>query len=131
MIFVDTNYFLRFLLNDVNQQHRKAKELFTQAALGKVKLFTSMVVFFEIYWVLSSFYGKKKREIVKILKDVLKMEFINWENIGFLKKAIIIFSRQNVELEDAYNVVYAKKNGAKKVKSFDKKFQRVFGMGLV
>jgi len=38
MTFVDTNYFLRFLLADVESQHQTAKELFRNAALGKVKL---------------------------------------------------------------------------------------------
>lgn len=35
MIFVDTNYFLRFLLKDNQAQYLQAKELFLSAAQGK------------------------------------------------------------------------------------------------
>ena len=35
MIFVDTNYFLAWLLEERDQQHRQAKELFQEAAAGK------------------------------------------------------------------------------------------------
>lgn len=126
MIFVDTNYFLRFLLKDVNQQHRQAKKLFTQAAIGKIRLFTSVIVFFEIYWVLASFYEKGKLEVVGILEDVLKMEFIDWENKEILDKAVKMFRRESLELEDVFNLVYARREKAIAVKSFDKKLEKVF-----
>ena len=48
MIFVDTNYFLRFLLADNEPQYSKVKRLFLQAARGIVKLATSVVVFLRL-----------------------------------------------------------------------------------
>ena len=62
MIFVDTNYFLRLLIGDNVKQHLEAKQLFRQGAAGKVRLFSSAVVWLEIYWVMSSFYGKNKKK---------------------------------------------------------------------
>lgn len=61
MIFVDTNYFLRFLLADQEEQHQTAKALFKKAAIGEVDLFTSLIVFFEVYWVLGEFLQERKR----------------------------------------------------------------------
>ena len=58
MVFVDTNYFLRFLLNDVSDQHASARQLFEDGARGVRQLCTSLVVMFEVYWVLSSFSVK-------------------------------------------------------------------------
>lgn len=56
MMFVDTNYFLRFLLEDNKAQAQKVKQLFETASRGEgEELTTSLVVFFEIYWVLTSF----------------------------------------------------------------------------
>lgn len=126
MIFVDTNYFLRFLLKDVSKQHQKAKRLFEEAALGKVKLFTSLIVFFEIYWVLSSFYGKKKKELISILQNILKMSFIQIEQRERLQKAVIIFKKENFDLEDAFNLVYAKNKKATVFQTFDRKLSRRF-----
>ena len=73
MIFVDTNYFLRFLIDDNFQQAEEAKKLFLDAARGNLELVTSTIVIFEIYWVFKSYYQKTKDEIIGILQKVLAM----------------------------------------------------------
>ena len=108
MVFVDTNYFLRFLLADVDAQHLKTKELFKKGLTREVELITSVIVFFEIYWVLSSFYGKKKEALVVILEDLLKMSFIKWEERQRLVKSVEIFRESGIDLEDSYNLVFSK-----------------------
>jgi len=126
MIFVDTNYFLRFLLKDIDKQHQEAKELFKDAALGEVKLFTSIIVFFEIYWVFSSFYKRNKTELTEILKNVLKMDFIKIKERKLLQKAVEIFEESTSDLEDSFNLAYARKKEALEFKTFDKKLVRKF-----
>lgn len=126
MIFVDTNYWLRWLIGDNVKQQMEAKQLFRLGAAGKVKLFSSLVVFFEIYWVMGSFYEKNKKEIIKILEDVLRLDFVKWENEKLLRQALEIFKETGLDLEDSYNLVYAKKLKAKKFKTFDAKLIREF-----
>lgn len=46
MIFVDTNYFLRFILKDNQVQYLKARQLFLDAAKGEIELISSTTVFF-------------------------------------------------------------------------------------
>lgn len=125
MIFVDTNYFLRFLLKDDKVQFLEAKQLFEKGALGEVQLFTSLIVFFEIYWVLSSFYKKKKSELIKVLNDVLTLGFIKFENGEVLVAAVQFFSKNKLDLEDSYNLAYAKELGAKSFKTFDQRLKGV------
>ncbi|MEK7513922.1 MAG: PIN domain-containing protein [Patescibacteria group bacterium] len=126
MIFVDTNYWLRLLIGDNVKQQAEAKQLFRQGAAGKVKLFSSLVVWFEIYWVMGSFYGKNKQEIIKILEDVLRLDFVKWENEKLLRLALEIFKETGLDLEDSYNLIYARKMKAKKFKTFDLKLIREF-----
>ena len=126
MIFVDTNYFLRFLLEDVNEQYEEAKILFKKGALSEVKLFTSIIVVFEVYWVLSSFYGKKKDELRGILSDLLGMRFIEYENFEYLSEAVRFMPKANDDLEDAYNLVYAKDKQAMEFMTFDVKLRKGF-----
>ncbi|MCG2692150.1 PIN domain-containing protein [Microgenomates group bacterium] len=126
MIFVDTNYFLRLLIGDNAKQQLEAKQLFKQGAAGKVKLFSSAVVFLEIYWVMSSFYGKNKQEIIKILENVLKLDFVKWENEKLLRTTLEMFKHTGLDLEDSYNLIYAGKMKAKKFKTFDLKLLRQF-----
>lgn len=126
MIFVDTSYFLRFLLEDIPGQHKEAKNLFLQASEGKIKIFTSLVVIFEIYWVMTSFYGKKKKEVSKVLENVLNLTFIKLEGRKLLSGALDIYKNTNLDFEDSYNLAYAKDKNAKDFKTFDKKLRKVF-----
>lgn len=126
MIFVDTNYFLRFLLSDNADQHRQAKELFNSGARGKIKLFSSTIVYFEIYWVLHSFYGKNKSELCKILGNILRLEFIDFDEREVLIEAVDLFKDSNLSLEDCYNYCYAKHKKATNIKTFDQILHKKF-----
>lgn len=126
MIFVDTNYFLRFLLKDIDTQHKKARQLFEEGANGKVNLSTSLIVFFELYWVLSSFYEKQKEELVGILNKILEMEFIKFAERKLLQEALKIFAKYNFDFEDAFNLAYAQNLGVKRFETFDKKLAKIF-----
>lgn len=126
MIFVDTNCFLRFLLENESEQQKKAIELFQKASLGQIKLFTSAIVIFEIYWVLSTFYQKDKKEVKEILADILKMEFIHIKERAILQRAIARLDEFGYDLEDSYNFTYALKNNAEEFMTFDQGLGKKF-----
>lgn len=126
MTFVDTNYFLRFLLNDNEAQHQKATDLFLEGADGKINLITSTIVFFEIYWVLSSFYEKRKTELVEMLEKILNLNFIILSERQILFDSLSLFKRTNFNLEDCYNLYYAKSENVKNFMTFDQKLSKEF-----
>ncbi len=126
MIFVDTNYFLRFLLKDHAEHKDRARELFEDGADGKVDLCTSTIVFFEIYWVLTSFYGKQKGDTVRILEDVLAMAFIMVPERERLRKALRFFAESAFDLEDSYNLIFAQEYRVRTFETFDKTLAKRF-----
>ena len=126
MIFVDTNYFLRFLLKDVDSQHKLAEKLFIGAAEGSFNLFTSIIVIFEIHWVFSSFYKKDKVNIVGVLKEILSFPFLKIEEKQILSKAVRICEGNNISFEDSYNLMFANAKGAKEFRTFDSKLAKLF-----
>jgi len=128
--FIDTNYFLRFLLKDDEKQFNIVYSLFQKGINGEIQLFTSVVVFFEIYWVLSSFYKKKKNKIIEFLKNILKLTFIDFENKIILEEAIILFQKFNLDLEDCYNLAYAKLKKANEFTTFDKILNKLSAANL-
>jgi predicted nucleic acid-binding protein len=128
MTFVDTNYFIRFLLKDVPAQYSKARKLFEKGLRGNISLFSSVIVFFELCWVFSSFYKKSKDEVIQILLDVMKMSFIDFENRDLLEASLLLFQDTSLELEDCYNLVYAKSIGVSEFASFDRKAKREFSL---
>ena len=126
MIFTDTNIFLRLLLKDNADQHQTAKTLFLEGAAGKKKLITSLVVFFEIYWVLSSYYQKNRDELVAALNKIMDLEFIILKERPILRKSVLLFSQTPLCLEDCYNIAFAQSEGVKKIATFDKQLQEYF-----
>ena len=130
MIFVDTNYFLRFLLKDNEQQYALAKKLFIEAAQKKIELSTSLVVYFEIVWVLRSSYGKDKQALVETLFNMLKLDFDIPEK-HLLIESLGLFQEVSLSLEDCYNLVFAKNINSSNFKTFDvklaKEFEKIVG----
>lgn len=125
-LFVDTNYFLRFLLGDEDTQSEQAKVLLLRGAKGDTELITSSLVFFELCWVFESFYGKSKVEIVSLLDDILLMKFIDIDKREILTSAINLFKRVNLEIEDCYYLIFAKKSGVDRMATFDKKMVKIY-----
>lgn len=124
MIFVDTNFFLRFLLEDINSQSQEAKNLFLAGAQGREKLLTSTIVFFEIYWVLKTSLAKS--QLAGILTKVLAMNFIVFDEYQLLVNSLDLFRNNNLSLEDCYNLAYAKKKNIQSFKTFDTKLSKFF-----
>lgn len=124
MKFIDTNYFLRFFLGEPYDQHQETKALFLKAARGEAEIATSIVVFFEVYWVTSSFYRLEKEKISAFLQNILKMEFIKLENRALLTEAAVLFEKTSFDLEDAYNLMYARSLHAKDFLTFDAKLKK-------
>lgn len=121
MIFVDTNYFIRYLRDDIPEQSKIAKSLFLSAAGGKKEICTSLIVFFEIFWVVDRLYKYKKDEIIKVLRGVLAMDFLILPERELLKEALELFEGTLLELEDCYNIEYSKINKAESFLTFDRK----------
>lgn len=124
MTFVDTNYFIRFLIKDILQQHKKAKDLFEKGIAGEVKLYASVVVFFELFWVFSSYYEKNKNEVIDILQKVLKMDFIQLENRKLLMESLDLFKESSLKFEDCYNVTLSKQLKCNDFATFEKKLSK-------
>lgn len=126
MNFVDTNYFLRFLFKDNQPQFAEVEKVFLEAAEGRLKLFTSLLVFFELYWVLASYYQYRKGKIVETLRKILELSFIELDESDILRRSLDVFEENNLDLEDAFNLVLAKGKKADTFKTFDRKLARIW-----
>ena len=130
--FVDTNYLLRWLVKEDENQFKVVERLFNNAANGKTSLVSSALVFFEMKWVLSSVYKLNKTELITYLEGTLNLP-IEFENKELLADALILFGDRNIDLEDCYNILSSLLYGQKQkipdiqFASFDKKLMKVFG----
>lgn len=124
LVFVDTNYFVRLIENDVDSQVVEVKELFESGVNGKVKLCSSVIVLFEIYWLLKSFYGKKDIELQTILNKLVGMSYVEWQEREVLIAAVNRLRLHGGDLEDSYNMCWAREKEADIFASFDKKLKK-------
>ncbi|MBU0974988.1 PIN domain-containing protein [Patescibacteria group bacterium] len=125
--YVDTNYFLRFFLDDNQKQTEVVRELFEKGSQDEVDLRSSIVVFLEVYWVLKSFYSFPKSQITELLGAMLKMDFIKFDDEKIMLQAIKLFSDNNLNLEDCFHLAYVLENNGedKKLATFDKRLKKV------
>ena len=124
-VFVDTNVFLRFILGDVATQTERARKIFNEAIMSHVKLHTSTIVIFEIYWVLKSSYDFFGNDLKQKLIQVLQLT-VEFENHELLVEAINQMDKYNFDLEDSYHFIYAKTLGVNEFETFDQKLLRKF-----
>ena len=123
--FVDTNVFLRSVLDDNKEQAKKARVLFEDAILNKVELKSTVLVYFEAYWVLGSRYGLKGRELVSVLLDMLNLK-VSFSKKKILRQAVLEMDKFGYDLEDAFNFFSAKEMEVDEFVSFDKELVKKF-----
>lgn len=117
---VDTNYFLRLFIKDNSEQYRVVYTFFQRAIKAEIEIFTTVIVFFEVYWVISKFYQYNKEQTIVMLKKILQMDFLQIENRDILTGTIELFELSNLDLEDCYNIIYYQVNSYSQFATFDK-----------
>lgn len=125
MIFIDTNYLIRFLLRDVETHFQQSKDLFLRAARQEINLITSLVTIFEIVWVLESRYNLEREELSEKLYQILRLN-MEIPDRELLFETLYLYRNSNLELEDCYNLCFAKQQKVEDFKTFDQKLIRRF-----
>jgi predicted nucleic acid-binding protein len=125
MRFVDTNIFLRFLVNDDPEKADACEALFREAISGKKDLMTSEMVIAEIIWVLESYYELEKSAIRELVEKILNTKNLTCPNSGIIISALAFYVEKNIDFIDAYNAFVMKRDQIGAIYSFDKHFDRV------
>lgn len=121
---VDTNAFLRLLLNDVPQQADKVEKLLKETKVKKHKLIVPQIVIFELTFALEKYYKLPKAEIVEKLDAVLAMDYLEIQDRTILQEALSTFKNKSLSLVDCFIFCFAKKSNAQ-IFSFDKNLQKL------
>ena len=125
MRFVDTNVFLRFLVNDDPAKADACEALFRNAIAGDEALCTSDMVIAEIIWVLELYYELKKADIRESVEKILNTRNIDCPNRKIIISALSIYVEKNIDFIDAFNAFKLKRDEINEIYSYDKHFDRV------
>ena len=120
-VFIDTNLFIRYLVNDNLEMAEQVEQLFDKAASGDLRLVTGPPVFFELAWTLKSFYKKDREYIYECLKSILGIEGLETLDVDILEPALEIFNHAAIDFADAYIAALAKSVQADSIATFNQK----------
>ncbi len=129
-IFIDTNIFLRVLVEDDAECLRECSRFLE--AVGnesKFRLYISNVVVLEIGWVLKRFYNFPKKRVIAALRAVEDIKNLRMVNECDFVRGLDIFEKHKVKLGDA---MIAASDVVQKEKaiivSYDRDFDKIKGV---
>ena len=104
--FADSNFLIRFLINDVVPQALEAKEKLERARAGAIKIKVAQITIFEIAFTLEKFYKLEKSKTVGLLKSVVGMPYLDVEDRESFLEALGLYERVRVDFVDIF--IYCK-----------------------
>ena len=120
-IFIDTNIFIRYFINDIPAQVDKVERLFDRAERGEITLVTGPPVFFEVAWTLKSFYNISRKGVYEYLSGILGLSGLEVIDLDILEDSLELFKNTSADFSDAYIAVLSKKIGADSIATFNAK----------
>lgn len=118
--FIDTNYILRFLLKDEQNQFQKVSNFFTEALSKQIPLVSNLVVLFEVYWVLLKVIKLEKNQAATLLYNFVQLGVVDFPEFDIITNALELDLENNLGLEDNYHVCWCKSQKISIINSFDK-----------
>ncbi|MFH1864197.1 MAG: PIN domain-containing protein [bacterium] len=120
-LLVDTNAWLRYLLQDNDDQSKEMQSLMKRMKAGEVELILTNEVVLEVCYVLKSVYTLEKKKISKGLSDLVLVKGIVANSIW--KTVLLLYSQKNLSLIDILMKCLARANGWDFF-TFDKKLRK-------
>jgi predicted nucleic-acid-binding protein len=116
---LDTNYILRYLLNDIPSQADIVEAYLKQARKGLILIYVPILTFVEAGFILKSVYKFEKNLILDRITHFAKIPFLLIEKKEILHYAISLFREKNISFIDSLFVAESKITG-KILLTFDK-----------
>jgi len=123
-VLLDSNIFIRFLIQDVLSHFEQAKAIFEDIEEGRIKGFVSLLVINEVIWILENFYELKRDLYIPKFLELLSLG--NVKIMEVKKEAILAILQEmpkhNFDFTDVYLFQVKEKRS---IASFDKDFERM------
>jgi len=83
------------------------------------------MVIAELIWTLLSYYKVPKAEVIEKVSVILGTENLFIPDKDVLADALVLYGRKNIDFIDAYNAVFMKYHGLRKIYSYDEDFEMI------
>jgi predicted nucleic-acid-binding protein len=127
--FVDSNVFLQYYSRDDERQSAQAEEFFMRAKRREIEIFCGPPVFFEVAWVLKTYYRQSNAIILDTLESMLSIPNFTVFDVEYVAKAIELARKESCGFADSYISVAASDQNLA-IATFNKKHFKKTGISL-
>jgi len=130
--FLDTNVFLRHLLQDHPDYSPRATLYFDRIEYGGLRVETTATVVFETVFTLQSFYYKHSRPLIRDnVLPLLQLPGIALTGKRRLRRASDLYMSTSLSFADCLHVAIAEARKVPQFVSFDRGLDRIAGLNRV
>jgi predicted nucleic acid-binding protein len=126
--FLDTNVFLRHLLQDDPDQSPRARAFLKRIEDGEVKVRTSDTVIFETVFTLQRSYRQEKAAIRDAFLPLIELPGVVLPGKRRYRKVFSLYIDNNLPFADAYHAVLMEHLHLTEIVSFDTDFDHIGGI---
>lgn len=101
-VILDTNGFLRLLLNDIPEQADRVEHLIEKAKEEKIIILVPQIIIFEINFILQKYYLFERENIIDKLKSLVAAVYFQIESRDIFRKALLVYEEKNISLVDSF-----------------------------
>lgn len=130
MRFVDTNIFLRHLLNDHPEQSPACFRLIQAIEQNQIQAWTTDLVVAELVFVLSSkqLYQLSRQTIRDLLLPLIQLPGLKLPRKRLYHRIFELYTSRPIDFIDAYHAARIESQSPPELYSYDKDFDRVDGV---
>jgi len=128
VLFLDTNILLRHLAADHPVQSPECLRLFQAIEEGRLSVWTTHLVVFEVVFTLRRFYRIEPARIAELLLPILDLPGVKLTQKRLYRRVFELFTSHALGFADAYHAALLEHRGQSRLISYDREFDRVTGL---
>lgn len=121
---LDTNVVLRFLTSDKSPKYEKLYSFFQSLEKGAMHVELKLIVFFQIVFVLKSYYKVPTDQIAAGLLVLLEYKGISIKEKKIVRRTLELFRDKNLEIVDCYLIACLEGDRQNLLYSYDHDFDK-------
>ena len=123
-VFVDTNVFLRHLLQDHPRQSPRATRFLARVEDGELEAHLSDTIVLEMVYTLQRTYRQSKTAIRDVVLPIIELQGMILPGKRRYRRVFDLYVERNISFADAYHVVHMGQLDVNEIMSFDRDFDR-------
>lgn len=121
---LDTNVVIRFLTSDESPKYKKLYSFFQSLEKGDMHVELKLIVFFQIIFVLKSYYKVPTDKIADGLLVLLEYKGVSIKEKRIVRRTLELFRNKNLEIVDCYLISCLEGDRQNLLYSYDHDFDK-------